>query len=221
MNPNPGAIDAVVMISGEGSNLQAIIDAAESGGIGLRNITVISSRADANGLRRAARHGLKSVVVDRSDHATRQKFDEMLLTVVRGLDPDLVVLAGFMHILDKDFVDHYSGRLLNIHPSLLPKYPGLRTHEKALEAGDTRHGCSIHFVSGELDGGPVVARHSVPVLKDDDTDRLSARVQLAEHKLYPEVIGWFASGRLSLVDNIVCLDGQSLNAPVEFATDEA
>ncbi|MCZ6559865.1 MAG: phosphoribosylglycinamide formyltransferase [Gammaproteobacteria bacterium] len=212
----------VVLISNQGSNLQAIIDAIANQEIHGKILAVVSNNPDAPGLDKAQKAGIATAVTERSGFATRKDFDHHLLQLVRAYDPGLVVLAGFMLILDDNFVNHFHGRLLNVHPSLLPKYPGLNTYGRVLDANDAVHGCSIHFVSSQLDGGPVVAQSEVPVRVNDSKDSLSARVQDAEHKLYPMVIGWFARGRLRCEHETITLDGKLLEKPRVIAfTDPA
>lgn len=198
----------VVLISGNGSNLQAIIDHRPAGGYQL--CAVISNRADAFGLQRANRAGITTRVVDHKAFASREAFDAQLMQEIDAFRPDLVVLAGFMRILSTGFVQHYAGRLLNIHPSLLPAYKGTQTHQRVLEAGEVSHGASVHFVTPELDGGPVIRQAVIDVLADDDKDTLAQRVAIEEHKIYPEVITWFAHGRLQLDAEGVLLDQQRL-----------
>ncbi len=218
MNPVPGApLTLVVLISNQGSNLQAIIDAIANQEIHANIVAVVSDNPRAPGLRRAKNAGIPTAVTERADFATREDFDSRLLQLVRDYDPGLVVLAGFMHILDDEFVEHFAGRLLNVHPSLLPKYPGLNTYRRVLAAKDGLHGCSIHFVSSRVDGGPVVAQTEVPIRADDDESSLSARVQASEHKLYPMVIGWFANGGLQCQYETIMLDGKRLAKPRKFA----
>ena len=214
MNPVPGApLMLVVLISNQGSNLQAIIDAIANQEIHARILAVVSNNAHAPGLRRAKNAGIPTAVTERADFATRKDFDRRLLQLVRDYDPGLVVLAGFMSILDDAFVEHFDGRLLNVHPSLLPKYPGLNTYRRVLAAKDSVHGCSIHFVSSRVDGGPVVAQSEVPIRADDDEISLSAKVQAMEHKLYPMVIDWFARGELRCRHEEIMLDGKLLGKP--------
>jgi phosphoribosylglycinamide formyltransferase 1 len=197
----------VLLLSGNGSNLQALIDDLERNNHPGRLKAVISNRADAFGLTRAREAGIETHVVDHRDYADRLAFDRALMAVIDGYHPDLVVLAGFMRILSATFVVHYRGRLLNIHPSLLPKYKGLDTHARVLEAGDQLHGCSVHFVTEQLDGGAVIAQASVDVLADDTAERLALKVHQQEHILYPTVIRWFAEGRLRLNAEDAMLDG--------------
>ncbi|QGU33028.1 phosphoribosylglycinamide formyltransferase [Thermochromatium tepidum] len=210
----------VVLISGNGSNLQALIDAQEQGAP-YRIRAVISNEPTAFGLERARRHGIPTQVIDHRDYPDRASFDVALAKTIDGYDPGLVVLAGFMRILTPEFVAHYRGRLLNIHPSLLPKYRGLHTHRRVLEAGDTEHGASVHFVTPELDGGPVVLQARVPVQPGDDPDTLAARVLKQEHRLYPTVVRWFAEGRLWLDGSgRPCLDGEVLDEPRRIGPDQ-
>jgi len=204
----------VVLISGGGSNLQAIIDAAERDQLPVEIRAVISNRPDAYGLERARNSGIEARVVDHREFPDRESFDRALQRVIDSYEPELVVLAGFMRILTPQFVEHYMGRMFNIHPSLLPEYSGLHTHRRVLEANGNRHGASVHFVTSELDGGPVVIQAEVPVLPGDDPDTLAARVLSQEHRIYPQVIRWFAEGRLGLKEGIPHLDGKPLRKPV-------
>ncbi len=181
----------VVLISGSGSNLQAIIDAADDD-LPVEIRAVISNKADAYGLTRARQAGIETVVVDHTRFESRQAFDTELSRIIDRFEPGLVVLAGFMRILSDDFVHHYEGRMLNIHPSLLPKYKGTNTHARAIEAGDSEAGCSVHLVTAELDAGPVLLQAKVPILKGDTPETLAARVLEQEHKIYPEAIRQFA-----------------------------
>jgi phosphoribosylglycinamide formyltransferase-1 len=210
----------VVLISGVGSNLQAIIErAAVDLSVDIR--AVISSRPGVYGLERAEAAGIETAVVDHKAYADRESYDQALIELIDSYQPGLVVLAGFMRILTPQFVRHYAGRLLNIHPSLLPKYRGIHTHQRALEAGETRHGATIHFVTEELDGGPLIAQAQVPVLSDDDVEQLAARVLQKEHQLYPLAIGWFAQERLKLdEEGHVRLDDKVLNGPRVFEANE-
>ena len=204
----------VVLISGNGSNLQAIIDAINSGELPAIIRAVISNRAHAFGLERARRAGIATVVIDNKLYTDRKSFDDALQSAIDNYRPELVVLAGFMRILGQSFVRHYQGRLLNVHPSLLPAFPGLDTHRRALAAGVTEHGLSIHFVTDELDGGPVIIQKKVPVLDGDDAETLAARVLEAEHRLYPKVIRWYAEERLKLKDHQIIFDGKPLDSPL-------
>lgn len=187
----------VILISGRGSNMEAIVRAQIPGA---RIVAVVSNRPDAGGLDFAARHGIAARVVDHKAYPTREAFDAALAELIDGLSPDLVVLAGFMRVLTDAFVSRYAGRLLNIHPSLLPSFPGLHTHRRALEAGVRVHGTTVHFVTPTLDCGPVVIQAAVPVLADDDEGSLAARVLVQEHRIYPQAVRWFVEGRLALTD---------------------
>lgn len=200
----------VVLISGYGSNLQAIIDAIEAGKIHGRISAVISNKAEAYGLERAREAQIPAIVLDHKAYDSREQYDLALQAEIDRHAPDLVVLAGFMRILTDDLVRHYSGRMLNIHPSLLPKYKGLHTHKRAIDAGDQEHGASVHFVTPELDDGPVILQAKVPVFADDDEDELAARVQEQERSLYPLVVSWFCQQRLIMRENKAFLDGQVL-----------
>lgn len=207
--PEPRRV--VVLISGNGSNLQALIDAQQTEeGLGGEIVAVISDKAEAYGLERARQAGIKDRVLSPRDFTSREEYDQQLVRLVEEYQADLVVLAGFMRILSPAFVLRFHGRLLNIHPSLLPKYKGLHTHRRALEAGENEHGLSIHFVTEELDGGPIILQASVPVELDDDETTLAKRVQIKEHLLYPIVVRWFLQGRLQLLGNYPTLDGQPL-----------
>lgn len=198
----------VILISGRGSNMEAVVRAAQAEQWPARIVAVISNRADAQGLVFAAEHGIATAVVANKDYASREQFDAALQAVIDGFAPDLVVLAGFMRILTPPFVDHYAGRILNIHPSLLPLFPGMATHRQALEAGVTEHGATVHFVTAELDHGPAVASAVVPVLPGDTEDSLSARVLVQEHLLYPRAIRLFIDDKLSVEHGQVRVDPQ-------------
>ncbi len=202
----------VVLISGGGTNLQALIDAAEDEALPIKICAVISNRDNVKGLERAANHNIPAFVVSHKSFTSREAFDERLMEIIDAQGPDLVVLAGFMRILTPAFTEHYAGRMLNIHPSLLPKYQGLNTHQRALDAGDEEHGVSIHFVTAELDGGPVALQARVPVLADDTAETLAARVQTQEHILYPLAVKWFAEGRLQYRDGACYFDGEPMPA---------
>jgi len=204
----------VVLLSGTGSNLRAIAAQVASGTLPVEIRAVISDKPDAKGLAWAAAQGFATVALSPRDYADRAAFDSALADTVARFTPGLVVLAGFMRILGDAFVDRFAGRLVNIHPSLLPKYRGLHTHRRALEAGDREHGASVHFVTRELDGGPVVLQGRVPVRDGDDEHTLAARVLAEEHRIYPECIGWFAAGRLQMHDGAAYLDGRRLEGPV-------
>ncbi|GAB7533079.1 phosphoribosylglycinamide formyltransferase [Pseudomonas sp. 3A(2025)] len=209
---HPATRNVVVLLSGTGSNLQAMIDSFSDADSPARICAVISNRADAFGLQRAQDAGIDTRVLNHKDFEGREAFDAALAELIDGFEPDLVVLAGFMRILSGDFVRHYQGRLLNIHPSLLPLYKGLHTHQRALEAGDTEHGCSVHFVTEELDGGPLVVQSVISVELHDTPATLAQRVHVQEHRIYPLAIRWFAEGRLCLGEQGATLDGQLLPA---------
>jgi len=200
----------VVLISGNGSNLQAIIDACEQKKINGTIRAVFSNKADAFGLERARDAGIAAHALGASQFASREAFDRELVQEIDAYAPDVVVLAGYMRILSPAFVAHYAGRLLNIHPSLLPKYPGLHTHRQVLDNGDEEHGTSVHFVTDELDGGPVILQAKVPVFAGDSEEDVTARVQAQEHAIYPLVISWFVDGRLEMRDGAAWLDGAPL-----------
>jgi len=200
----------VVLISGSGSNLQALIDAIARGDLAATVAGVVSNKADAFGLERARAAGIPTSVIDHRQFGSREQFDAELCARVQDFRPDLVVLAGFMRILTPVFLRPFVGRLINIHPSLLPKYPGLCTHQRALDAGDAEAGATVHFVTEELDGGPAIVQASVPVLADDSAEQLTARVLQVEHRLYPIAVQWFATGRLHLAGNVALLDGSAL-----------
>lgn len=204
--------NVVVLISGSGSNLQALIDSVAHDGNPARIGAVISNRADAYGLERAKQAGIATKLLDHKQFDGREAFDAALIQAIDAHQPDLVVLAGFMRILTPGFVQHYAGRLLNIHPSLLPKHKGLHTHQRAIEAGDSEHGCSVHFVTEELDGGPLVVQAVLPVMTDDTADSLARRVHQQEHQIYPLAVRWFAEGRLRLGAQGAMLDGEPLPA---------
>ena len=197
----------VVLISGSGTNQQALIDDLAGADAPAEIVAVISNKAEAYGLVRASNAGIQTRALDHREFADRAAFDRALIAEIDAFQPDLVLLAGFMRILTADFVTHYRGRLLNIHPSLLPRHKGLQTHQRALDAGDEEHGASIHFVTEELDGGPVVIQGRVTVHPDDDAASLTSRVQVKEHALYPLAARWFATGRLRLEGDQACLDG--------------
>ncbi|RFD28170.1 phosphoribosylglycinamide formyltransferase [Pseudomonas sp. GL93] len=208
----PQTCDVVVLLSGTGSNLQALIDSTRTGDSPVRIAAVISNRSDAYGLQRARDAGIDTRALDHKAFDGREAFDSALVELIDAFNPKLVVLAGFMRILSADFVRHYEGRLLNIHPSLLPKYKGMHTHQRALDAGDSEHGCSVHFVTEELDGGPLVVQAVVPVESGDSAQTLAQRVHTQEHRIYPLAVRWFAEGRLILGDQGALLDGQLLAA---------
>jgi phosphoribosylglycinamide formyltransferase-1 len=200
----------VVLVSGQGSNLQALIDACQQGRLHASLAAVFSNKAGAYGLERAREAGIPAHALDAREFSSREAFDAALAEQIDAYAPDLIVLAGYMRILSAAFVRHYAGRMLNIHPSLLPKYPGLHTHRQALANRDAEHGTSVHFVTEELDGGPVVLQAKVPVFAGDSEEDLQARVQVQEHQIYPLVAEWFVSGRLAMREGAVWLDGGRL-----------
>jgi phosphoribosylglycinamide formyltransferase-1 len=208
----PATCDVVVLLSGTGSNLQAMLDSFKDGDIPVRIRAVISNRTDAFGLQRARDAGIETCVLDHKGYEGREAFDAALIDLIDTFQPQLVVLAGFMRILSAGFVRHYQGRLLNIHPSLLPHYKGLHTHQRVLDAGDAVHGCTVHFVTEELDGGPLVVQAVIPVESDDSATSLAQRVHAQEHQIYPLAVRWFAEGRLSLGEEGALLDGKLLAA---------
>jgi phosphoribosylglycinamide formyltransferase-1 len=200
----------VLLISGRGSNMEAIVQRCAADGWPAQVVAVISNRPQAKGLDFARAHGIATAIVDHKHYTLRSDFDAALATAIDAFEPDVVALAGFMRVLGTEFVEHYAGRLLNIHPSLLPKYKGLHTHQRALEAGDSEHGCSVHFVTEELDGGPLVVQAVIPVQSDDSPESLAQRVHTQEHLIYPLAVTWFAEGRLHLEAQGAMLDGHAL-----------
>lgn len=206
----------VVLISGSGSNLQAIIDAVATGQICANIAAVVSNTIDAYGLERARAADIPTVAIAHTDYNSRDAFDRVLQQTIDEYTPDLVVLAGFMRLLSDDFVHHYAGRMLNIHPSLLPKYRGLNTHQRALDAGDKKHGATVHFVTPVLDSGPLIIQVSVAVNSNDNAETLAARVLEQEHIIYPLAIQWFVEQRLCLEDGQVMLDGKMLVEPIAY-----
>ncbi|KAB8309539.1 phosphoribosylglycinamide formyltransferase [Erwinia endophytica] len=208
----------VVLVSGQGSNLQAILDACQQGRIHGNVVAVFSNKSDAFGLERAREAGVPAHVLLASQFAEREAFDRQLMREIGVWEPDLLLLAGYMRILSPAFVQHYAGRILNIHPSLLPKYPGLYTHRKAIENGDKEHGTSVHFVTEHLDGGPVILQAKVPIFANDTEQDVTARVKNQEHAIYPLVVSWFVEGRLALRDGAAWLDGEKLS-PAGYAVD--
>ena len=215
--PVPQPFSLAVLISGNGSNLQAIIDAIQNKRLDASIKLVISNRADARGLKRAEAAGIPTLLIEHTQYSSREEFDQAMLDALKACQPDLVVLAGFMRILSARFVSALSGKLINIHPSLLPLYKGTQTHKRALEANDSVHGCSIHYVTEELDGGPVVAQSEVPIYPNDSEQLLATRVQKEEHQLYPFCIGLIAQKKLELIDGAPVLNKQLLtNGGIRF-----
>jgi phosphoribosylglycinamide formyltransferase 1 len=203
-----------ILISGSGSNLQAFIDGVANDSLALDIVRVVSNRADAYGLTRAAGAAIDTAVIDHTRFASRDAFDRRLAGELDAAGVELIVLAGFMRILGAGFVRHFAGRILNIHPALLPKYPGLDTHARALAAGDAHHGSTVHFVTEDLDAGPRILAGRLHVLPDDTPESLKSRVQAVEHRIYPEAAQWFAEGRLACHDNTAWLDDRRLADPV-------
>lgn len=200
----------VVLVSGDGSNLQAVIDDIASQRINGHISAVIANQNSAYGLVRAEKSGIPAIFIDHKIFASREEYDTKMIVCIDEFKPDLIVLAGFMRILTPAFVEHFQGKMLNIHPSLLPKYKGLHTHQRAIDAGDNEHGASVHFVTPELDGGPVVLQSKVPVFDQQDTQELEERVKQQERQMYPLVIKWFCEDRLKMSDNKAVLDNQVL-----------
>ncbi|MGH1440233.1 MAG: phosphoribosylglycinamide formyltransferase [Cellvibrionaceae bacterium] len=207
---SPHSCKVVVLISGSGSNLQALIDAQKAGALPIDIVGVISNRPDVLGLERARNANIPTSLLDHKTFNNRQDFDHALAKLIEQYQPDLLVLAGFMRILTPEFTQQYQGKMLNIHPSLLPKYQGLHTHQRALEAGDDKHGVTVHFVTAELDGGPSIVQAIVAIAPSDDETSLAKKVQAQEHVIYPMAVKWFAEGRLQMVSNKTILDGEPL-----------
>ena len=207
----------VILISGRGSNMRSIVEAAT----GLQVKAVISNRPQAQGIEWAAGRGLVTQVLDHRAHGSREDFDAALGDLVDSHRPDLVLLAGFMRILTPGFIERFPGRILNIHPSLLPSFPGLHTHRRALEAGVRLHGATVHVVTPALDAGPIVAQAAVPVLDGDTEERLAARVLAAEHRIYPQAVRWFVEGRVRVgPGNTVRVEGAGMDADMIVAPRE-
>lgn len=209
-----GPLRLVVLISGRGSNMAAIARACAAGSIHARIMRVLADQPDADGIALARSLGLATSVVPRTGYADRASFESALGDAIDAAAADLIVLAGFMRVLSPAFTARYAGRILNIHPSLLPAYRGLHTHARVLAAGERVHGVTVHYVTAELDGGPLILQARVPVLPGDTTASLSARVQQQEHIIYPKVIGWIADGHLRESGGTACLDGRRLDGPV-------
>ena len=203
-----------ILISGRGTNMRVIAERAAAGSLPIEVRVVVTDQPAAEGLQAAAAMGIPTRVLAPREFADRTSYDQALVRVLAEYEPQLVVLAGFMRILTPHFIGAFAGRILNVHPSLLPNYRGLHTHRRALEAGETLHGVSVHFVTEELDGGPVIIQAEVPVMPGDSETTLSARVQRGEHRIYPQAIDWFARGRLVLKDGRAWLDGQPLASPL-------
>lgn len=200
----------VILISGSGSNMVTIADKVKAGDIDADVAAVICNEPEAAGIQKARDRDIPVAVIDHRGFTSREEFDFSLMRTIDDYEPDLVVLAGFMRILTPDFVRRYEGRMINIHPSLLPKYQGLHTHQRALDAGDSHHGVTVHFVTEVLDDGPNAIQAVVPVLDGDDAETLKKRVQLQEHIIYPIAVKWFVEGRLAMMNGKACLDGNPL-----------
>jgi phosphoribosylglycinamide formyltransferase-1 len=200
----------VILLSGSGSNLQAFIDAVNANELPAEIALVISNRPNAYGLKRAAKANIPTATIDHTLFDDRESFDAELIRHIDGLNPDLIILAGFMRILTTGFVQHFRGRLLNIHPSLLPKYPGLNTHQRAIDAGDNKAGATVHFVTEELDGGPAIVQAKVPIIKGDNAEALAGKTLVKEHKIYPLAAKWFIEGSLQLKDKATFLNDKPL-----------
>lgn len=207
-------ISLAVLISGGGSNLQAIIDAIKNNKLDAQIKAVISNNVSASGLDRAARENITTHVIEHKSYPSREAFDQAMSQVIDAAKVDLVVLAGFMRILSKPFIEHYQHRLINIHPSLLPKYKGLNTHQQVIDNNDKFHGASVHFVNQELDSGPTVIQAEMPVLATDNAETLATRILIEEHQIYPMVIQMIAEGRLSFDKNQLNLDNEPLTRPL-------
>jgi len=208
MNHNP--LNVVVLISGGGSNLQALIQSSQTADMPYQIVGVISNKANAGGLLHAQRAGIPSQVIDHQDFDGRQAFDQAMVEHIDSWQPDLIVLAGFMRILTEDFVNHYLGRLINIHPALLPQYAGLNTHQRVIDAGETHHGASVHYVIPELDAGPVILQALLDLQPGESADELAARVLKMEHQIYPQSIRLIAEGHVTFKENNVYLNGELL-----------
>jgi phosphoribosylglycinamide formyltransferase 1 len=223
MSDRGARMPVVALVSGRGSNLRAIAESARRGDPAIDIRAVVSDREDAGGIEWARAAGLSTATLSPKGFPDRDGYDAALAALVAGFEPQLVILAGFMRILGPNFVDRFAGQALNIHPSLLPRHRGLHTHRRVLEAGEREHGASVHFVTRELDGGPVVIQARIPVRDDDNEASLATRVLEQEHRIYPQAVAWFASGRLRFAEGAAWLDGQRLDSPVviDAASDDA
>ncbi len=217
MTATSAKLPVVILISGTGSNMRKLAELAHSGELPIDIQAVVSDRADAKGLANAAQLGISTAYLSPKQFSDRAQFDSALGELVASYQPQLVILAGFMRILSSGFIQRFKDRLINIHPSLLPKHRGLHTHRRALEADDSEHGASVHVVTEELDAGPIIIQARVPVLKNDDENTLAARVLAQEHRIYPEAVRLFATGRLTCLHNRLWLDGQELTAPLQVS----
>ncbi|MDT8281824.1 MAG: phosphoribosylglycinamide formyltransferase [Gammaproteobacteria bacterium] len=210
----------VVLISGSGSNLQAIIDSINNHRLDAEIKAVISNQSNAKGLQRASKENIPTYVIDHKQFAHRESFDQAMIDIIDPLHPQLIVLAGFMRILSKSFITHYHHQLINIHPSLLPRYKGLNTHRQAIDNHDVKHGASVHYVSDELDSGPVIIQAEIPVLETDNAETLAARVLREEHQIYPLAIQMHIDGRLTFDNDQLILDGKPLIKPLIWKNDQ-
>ena len=213
-------LNIVVLISGSGSNLQAIIDAIATQQLQANIQAVISNRPGVKGLQRAQAANIPALTLDHKEFASREAFDQKLMQTIDQYQPDLIILAGFMRILTDELVEHYNGRMLNIHPSLLPEFKGLNTHQRALQAGVKQHGVSVHYVSNELDGGPLVLQAVIDVTESDTAESLQQRIHQQEHIIYPMAIEWIAQKRLEMIDKQVYLDKQALHTPAKWVNNQ-
>lgn len=220
MSANEARQPVVVLISGRGSNMRALAERSRDPRMGFRVAAVLSDRPAAGGLAIATDLGIAARAIEPAKHAPRAAFEASLAAAIDEYAPTLVVLAGFMRILSGEFVARYAGRILNIHPSLLPKYAGLHTHQRVLDSGDAQHGATVHFVTEELDGGPPVIQATLAVTPDEDADRLAARVMALEHRIYPLAVRWFCTGRLRFGEGCAWLDGKALAHPVQYDPNE-
>jgi len=209
-----GRCKTAILISGSGTNLQAFIDAVKDGDLDLELTVVFSNNPDAYGLQRAEQAGIPTACIQHSDFPDSESFDHAVIAELDRFEPDLLILAGFMRILSPTFVAHYAGKILNIHPALLPLYPGLNTHQRVLDAGDQWHGSTVHFVTEELDGGPRILQGRLAVVPGETADELATRVQAVEHQIYPEAAGWLGSGKVIFRDGQAWIDGKLAAEPV-------
>jgi phosphoribosylglycinamide formyltransferase-1 len=210
-----------ILISGSGTNLQAFIDRVADGSLDLDLSIVLSNRPDAFGLTRAGRAGLSTACIEHQRFPDRVSFDRAVMAKLDRYAPDLIILAGFMRILSPEFVAHYAGKVLNIHPALLPAYPGLHTHQRVLDAGDKWHGSTVHFVTEELDGGPRILQGRLPVRPSESAAELEARVQTIEHRIYPEAAGWVGAGRVEFRDGCTWIDNRRADEPIIHTFDDS
>jgi phosphoribosylglycinamide formyltransferase 1 len=211
------SLSVVVLCSGRGSNLQALIDAQANGTLAIAIRAVVSDKPDCHALERARGEGIEAIALRARNFGDRASFDQALFGAIAKLDPQLLVCAGYMRIIDADVVRQWHGRMINIHPSLLPKYAGLHTHQRALDADDSEHGASVHFVTAELDGGPLIAQAALPVRAEDSAATLAARLLPLEHRLLCASVGAFACGEIALTDNRVVYRGEVLRAPLKLS----